>query len=665
MYWVAVICLLVLSASAIAMILPDNRVWEVVSPLNKSGADIGGIDEYYEGGVVQASENGSSITYASPGSFEGPQGASPASQYLSTRGLGGWTTQNIIMTPFSSGVYWLSARGSPYKAFSLDLSKGLFKNGDQIPIESPSFAGAPSRYQDYYLRDLTGSGGLLALLTSVPEVSPTNFSLTFAGATPNLDHIVVSTQAALTPGAIAGDSLILENLYQWAGDGLQPVNVLPNVNTGETAPPAFLGSGRVNQEQSEDHAVSNDGSRVFWSRGIYPSEGSLYMRESSARTVQIDAAVGGLGVFWTATPDGSKAFFTRGDLYEYDVETGRTADLSGAPVLGVLEASKDGSHVYFVAEGVLTNEANGEERLPVAGGDNLYLYNNGRTTFIATLTPEDNSISAPFEKLIGHAHDWALSLYSRTERLTSDGRYLAFMSNASLTGYGNRDAMTGKPDEEVYLYDALLNSLKCVSCNPSGARPIGPSNIPAATDFGDRSGIYQSRVLSEDGRRVFFNSSDARVPWDTNGKQDVYEYEGGKVSLISGGTDAGATLFVDGSAFVDASANGSDVFFVTRQQLVSQDTDQLVDLYDARENGNGPSPPSAPPCGSESCRPPMSPQPVLGSPGSMTFSGVGNLVQPVSKSTAVHKSKKKSTKKKNRRVRSRRSTVEKGRRGRP
>ena len=79
---------------------------------------------------------------------------------------------------------------------------------------------------------------------------------------------------------------------------------------------------------------------------------------------------------------------------------------------------------------------------------------------------------------------------------------------------------------------------------------------------------YQSRVLSDQGR-VFFDSADALVPQDTNGREDVYEYEpqgvgscaraGGCVSLISSGTSS------EESVFLDASETGNDVFFLTRR----------------------------------------------------------------------------------------------------
>ena len=75
-----------------------------------------------------------------------------------------------------------------------------------------------------------------------------------------------------------------------------------------------------------------DGSRIFWSN---TNTGALYVRENTqpqspiaegrctvptdACTVQVAAA----GEFLTASADGSKVFFTNGELYEYDLQTGR------------------------------------------------------------------------------------------------------------------------------------------------------------------------------------------------------------------------------------------------------------------------------------------------------------------------------------------------------
>ncbi len=258
-----------------------------------------------------------------------------------------------------------------------------------------------------------------------------------------------------------------------------------------------------------------------------------------------------------------------------------------------------------------------------------------------------------------------------TARVSPDGRYVTFMSSRSLTGYDNRDAVSGRPDEEVYLYDATTERLTCASCNPTGSRPSGraerdfggtaediagvlgtstygedwiAANLPPS-DMLDYNGVslYQPRALS-DGGRVFFNSSDALVPQDVNGQEDVYEFEpagmgscssssvtfsvksDGCVSLISSGSSP------EESGFMDASTTGSDVFFLTSSRLTSQDYDTSYDIYDAHECTSAVPcvalPVSPPPCSSgDSCKAAPSPQPpIFGSPASATFTGSGNVV---------------------------------------
>lgn len=196
-----------------------------------------------------------------------------------------------------------------------------------------------------------------------------------------------------------------------------------------------------------------------------------------------------------------------------------------------------------------------------------------------------------------------------------------------------------------------------MSCNPNGARPTGPSGFPGGTPWRtvDQKGMYQPRVLSDDGSRVFFDSIDALVPQDMNGVQDVYEWEqdgvgtckreGGCVFLISDGTST------SDSSIVDASASGNDVFFITRTRLSGWDTDELRDLYDARVGGGFmPPPPPAPVCEGEDCRPPPSPTMALSPLASTTFSGVGNLL-PVPPKPAARKVKAKKRRSKSKRHR--------------
>ncbi len=61
--------------------------------------------------------------------------------------------------------------------------------------------------------------------------------------------------------------------------------------------------------------------------------------------------------------------------------------------------------------------------------------------------------------------DWdygAPNLKKLTARVSPDGEWLVFMSERELTGYDNRDAVTGEPDEEVYQFHRATNHVVCV-----------------------------------------------------------------------------------------------------------------------------------------------------------------------------------------------------------
>lgn len=673
------------SASAL---LPDGRGWEMVSPLDKNGGDVRGIDGDNGGGVIQASVDGDRVTYVSLASFGEAQGASIGSQYVSDRETqpGNWLARNISAS-MAAQTYVIGGAGAPYRAFSPSVSSGLLLNGTGgskfgHPVESPPFAGAPAGYQNYYLTELPPSAPmhLEALLTSPPTQAANVFSLELLGATPDLKHLVVETGAVLAPGVV--EETGKENLFEWTGGQFQALNIQPDGTPDPTQSPT-LGS-----VLGQDRTISEDGSRVVWTGSAPPpQEGTgLFVREHigtpQATTVQIDVSQGGQdsgggGRFLTASSDLSKVFFADtksltssataggggsfGELYEFNGESGALVDITkeGAGVQGVLGASDDGSYLYFVADGVLAPGAlpgsctRGNS--PPEATCNLYLWHNGALKFIATLSARDES-GTGFDAL-GVAFDWESGLGLRTSRVSVDGTHAVFMSQQRLTGYDNTvssgtscgmDA-SGQPlpkqCEEVFLYDANADRLSCVSCNPSGAPPAGPSGIPGGTEFENNNALYQSRVLSG-GNRVFFDSADALAPGDTNAQEDVYEYEDGHVYLLSGGLSAGR------ASLVDASADGNDVFFTTRARLVGQDTDQLVDLYDARAPhvaGEGVGSPTLPPpvvCEAEDCRTSSLPAAVYVPPSSATFVGLGNVAPNVTAPAAKPKPKPKKPKRK-------------------
>jgi hypothetical protein len=389
--------------------------------------------------------------------------------------------------------------------------------------------------------------------------------------------------------------------------------------------------------------------------------------------------------YWPASPDGNVAFFTSceqltndstahslqsiegclgqgagslgvgRDLYAYDTASDVLSDLTvdhsgdplGADVQAVLGTSSDGSYVYFVANGVLAAGASlgdcaVEGFTSSFGGQcNIYVSHDGTTTFIARIDNPAHDYAVGNE-----SNDWRR--YATTARVTPDGTRLAFESTASLTGYDNMigsgastcgtgeytDELIRSGDprcSEVYLYDAISSELRCVSCNPTGARPLGATYLKSVEAPEYRDSVqtreangyeYLPRTLSADGSRLFFESEDALVPGDVNGRMDVYEYEGGRVYLISSGTSG------DDSWLADASVSGNDVFFTTRSRLVGQDGDQRVDLYDARVGGGFPFAPPSAPCVGEACKAPAALGPVEPALASQAAGGAGNLTPP-------------------------------------
>lgn len=679
------------------LVLPDCRAYELVSPIDTNGNNVGE-EERGVGGAqgARAAVSGEGIAYFSKGSFGDPAGALYASAYISSRGPGGWSTQDITppSTPIATDTF------VPYEElfFTPDLSQGLLFDLETVrPLTSDSPAG----YDNLYLADFAASSYQAVTDFTPPGTKPYEGSRdapSVDGVSTDLSHVVFEQRADLTAGASGGRI----HVYEWVGGKLSLVDVAPEGTTltGNDQ----VGAPVVDYIEPEDvwHAVSENGSRVFFTAGEgtgggLDEQGQLYVRENptspneacsvagDACTVEVSASqrVNGAGEpapdpndpstpedpngvrparFWGASADGSKVFFTSwadltndantgpaddaANLYEYDLEDHRLTDLTvdtnagdldGAAVLGLVTAGEDGSYVYFVAEGELAANENGNEEKAVSGAPNLYMYHGGEVTFIARLVSGDERVWGGEQPGNGASKGGGGDAYGPAQheaRVSADGTRLAFISERSLTGYDNEAAQAGDCTAahggshctEVYLYDAsagAAGSLVCASCDPSGARPIGYARFDGTVQ--EEFTPYIPRNLSEDGSRLFFESSDALVPHAGDGEMNVYEYEDGQPHLLSDG--AGNY----DSYFLDASPSGDDVFIDTADQLLPQAQAGLKSVYDVRVGGGFPVAVAVPVCNNgDSCKPPVSPQPtIFGAPSSATFSGPGNTTPAV------------------------------------
>ena len=666
--------------------LPDGRAYELVSPAAKSGevfvpepkGELGGSckrlgvpsNECYPGLLsqmtpMQSSPDGESVVYEGDPFSAGL--SSTANEYMAKRGQDGWVTEGLSGPSFVNGP-----EGQGYVAFSPDLSQAvLLQVSPALSPETPTSAG--KSYADLYLR--RSDGTLQPLVTKAPpnrspgvfcESTCEEFKVVFGGgnpgvaSTPGFSHLVFAANDALTgatataPAAVDGGGFSTVanrpsnlDLYEWFDGQLRLVNVQPG-NT-VTSPGAVLGSGILLEPKEQatadvDHAISNDGSRIFWSE---EATGQAYVRIDGKETKKIEDP----GKFLIASPDGSRVLLSDGCLYdvasavcEADISQGHGA----STFKGILGAGEDLSRVYFVDEEALTpaGEENAIHEHATVGKDNLYAWHRGTTTFVGALLNVDNELA-----FAGKFGDWKPSSTDRLAQVTPDGTYLAFMSQAPMTGYDNTVRGGGScPSSatgscyEVFEYDADSARLSCASCNPTGLQPLGSSNLSLIDGETGGKGFppfpQPGNLSADGGGRLFFESQDVLSPRDVNGRvRDVYEWEpngvgscgrpSGCVFLISNGRSQ------DDSSFVDSSDTGNDAFIVTRAQLLAQDGNEQLDLYDARVNGRVEETAKAP-CDGEACK--GTPNPGAGpsaSSGSSAFNGPGNLVPVIAPKPVV------------------------------
>jgi hypothetical protein len=418
----------------------------------------------------------------------------------------------------------------------------------------------------------------------------------------------------------------------------------------------------------------------------------LFVRENDASpeasTVQIDASQAptgtgatetrerlersGGGVFMTANTEGSKVYFTddrkltadsnaalgEPDLYVYDFAppagqpnlTDLTATVENpgkehANVKGVLGSSEDGSYVYFAAAGALTPEAKPQECLPPTEGRgtsfcNVYALHIGEApSLVAKVTYVDGEGGASDEgeaavrttqpKGEEASGDWVPAVGDRLAEVSPDGRHLVFESVVPQPSQNSPD-FDGGGSREIYLY-GVGSGLSCVSCDPVGAPSLSSEHYAEHFELAESfSLVYALRDMSANGGRVFFNSKEALVGNDGNGRTDVYEWERdgagscgrvkGCLYLLSGGTSA------EYSAFLDASASGDDVFIESRAQLTPQDHGEAYAVYDVRVGA--PRESVSPVCSGAGCQGVPAAPPIFATPSSVTFSGVGNFPPP-------------------------------------
>lgn len=387
--------------------MADCRVYEQVSPEFKGGYGALAIED------VQA--EGEGVVYASFGIFAGSSSTTFAHYYHADRTSGlGWGS-TALNPPAAVSPNASSAGFSPSLEASLWSYALHSKNqgtANDVSTEDQLHLGVRGEFR--------GVGPVFKAQNGEP------FEFLEVGISADLCHVVVESPA-LVPEAVGAS----EQLYDLdtCDPGVLAPQMVAVANDGK-----LFWSGHCSPQLgsfTRTDAVSADGKTIFFGLTNGPpcevENYQLFARVGGEHTLEIskplgesepctevpcpDAGVRAGAIFQGASEDGSRVFFTTSasldpatdmdngnDLYMAvigcpppagECESGQRVVTSlvqvshdpnvgeAAGVRGVVGVSRDGSHVYFVARGLLSSQGpsvEGAQLSPVEGADNLYSY---------------------------------------------------------------------------------------------------------------------------------------------------------------------------------------------------------------------------------------------------------------------------------------------------
>ena len=644
-----------------AALLPDCRAYELVSAANSGGYDVESSLVHEQKPFADYPDAEGRVLYGvHDGGIPGTnhptnRGVDP---YIATRDNEGWSTEYVGIP--ANNLFAAKPFSSVPSGASSSLESFAFGGPESCsPCFEGGYTGIPVRLANGELIQ-----GMSGPLNPGPSAKPDGYIA--ADLSANGEHFIFGSTSQFAPGGNneTGDVSIYDHNLK-TGE----THVVSNDPEG-TPIPCLPVPGKCDATEGDSNGiseldVSKDGSHILLGQKVATdADGNVYWHlymnvGDSAKTIDLTPGTTDGVLFDGMTEAGSKVFFTTRDALTTAAsqDTDTSADIYRAEVSGdsailtrvstgtkasgntdscdpvsnangehwnTVGSTKDCGVVAIGGGGGVAPESGSiyflsPEQLEAGKGvqdqPNLYLGASGASPkFIATLGPEDAIVLASVKEAeIRPTSDF---------QVTPSGNDAAFVTKLPLkNGYANAG------HAEIYRYDASGNELECVSCNPTNADATGDASLAT-------NGLS----ITNDGR-VFFNSTDALAPRDLDEKEDVYEWEaggtvkaagkyecrttGGCVGLVS----TGASPF--SSSLLGVSANGTDVYFFTRDTLVPQDQNgTLAKIYDARELGGFLFIPPTPPCAaSDECHGPGTQAPQL--PQIRTVAGgAGNVQEP-------------------------------------
>lgn len=352
---------------------------------------------------------------------------------------------------------------------------------------------------------------------------------------------------------------------------------LKNVQTGAISRISTDSSGLEGMGSSEQPTISGDGRYVaFQSDASFvaaDANGSqdVYVKDmqTGAITLVSSDALGVPGNLASSSPaissSGQYVVFVSGasdlvgldgnglaDVFRKNLQTGEIVRLSLSGSGG--EASGGGSFAPSIsADGNLTAFSSSADNL-VSSDENRWF-----DVFVRNATSgELTTVSGNYFQM----HGVSGNLRSDSAKVSADGRYIVFASNA--TNLVPADA-NGKSD--IFVRDSMAGTIARVSVSTAGDEGNGDSFAPD---------------ISADGRYVIFQSyANNLVAGDTNGLADIFvkDLQTGFVTRVN--TDVGGGQALGGGSSAPAiSSDGKVIAFVSdATNLVAGDGNGRTDIF--------------------------------------------------------------------------------------
>jgi hypothetical protein len=507
-----VACFMLAFADSAISTLPDNRAYEMVSPIEKGGlsvlpnlavADVGGERVIVDGGSKNALLS------------------SGASWIADTRTPTGWSGVQIGPAPTAAADFFRQAEVS-LNGVSEDFSSFAFQS--VMPLDLRDTTGGMGEY----IR--TGPSGPFEWVTGPPApalpvsepgeceggLEPVNCTTdrsAFAGASSDLHDIVWGQYHPLLapPASLSGYPADTHEhgyeVYESVNGVDQLVGLVPAGSERECGPShencvvppcgAAMGNeggGAVNEFGETAAfgfapvagAVSRYGSQVIFTspdpvpykeatHGCAPPE--IFLRESGTATIQVSASHKAGG-----DPSGSKEKVYAG-------------------------SSEEGGHLntaFFISKEEMTEDAN------TGGADEgiaLYAY-----TLAAGLQPEKLVDLTPVNNTPGPSGVAEVVFLGAS----TDGKLVYFTAASVLTAEPNSHGLTAKPGESnLYLYDATTRRTTFIA---HGAG-LAPPHIGLQYDPNPPAGGRLTSELTPDGRHLVFTSSERLSEYNNVGPE--------------------------------------------------------------------------------------------------------------------------------------------------